>query len=143
MAHWTPLILSLARLSSFSEEHLQQQCAAFLHQTTESGSTPLHFAVLRRDVRYTQYLLQQGADVNKVNLYQESPLHWAVKAGHEDVVRALLSAGALPNVTDSASHSPLDWAKDENQLHLIPLLRPLSLPQVRSIRSTTSVFRLN
>ena len=143
MARWTPLILSLVRSSSFSEEDLQQH-ASFLHQTTESGGTsPLHFAVLRKDVRYTQFLLQQGADVNKVNLYQESPLHWAVKAGHEDVVKVLLSAGALLNATDADSHSPLDWARDENQTHLIPLLRSLSHTRGRSLPSLTSFFRIN
>ena len=78
---------------------------------------------MRRNVRYTQFLLRQGADVNAVNHYRESPLHWAVKAGHENVVRALLSAGALSRAIDSESCSPLDWAREEDQTHLLPLLR--------------------
>ena len=97
MAQWTPLIRLLVQSRSYSEEDLRP-LTCFVRNTTNSGSGPLHFAVLRKDVRYTQFLLRHGADVNALNHYLESPLHWAVKAGHEDVVRALLSAEALLSI---------------------------------------------
>ncbi|EIN03955.1 ankyrin, partial [Punctularia strigosozonata HHB-11173 SS5] len=41
-----------------------------------------------------RFLIDRGADVNKVDGSSWSPLHSAVSAGHEDVVRELVGAGA-------------------------------------------------
>ena len=111
----------------FSEASLMEMLP-LIHDTTTQGSFPLHFAALRKDVRYVRRLIQLGVAVNSVNFYLETPLHWAVKAGHADVVRVLLEAGACVHMEDADSHSPSDWAIEEGQSHLLAFLRPPSRP---------------
>jgi uncharacterized protein len=131
MASWNPLILHLVR-TPFSQENLLS-VTTYINNTTDSGSTPLHYAALRKDIRFVRFLLQQGLDVNTSNHYQETALHWAVKAGHTQVVEELLASGAR-QTRDSENHSPLDWAVEEEQVHLIALLRPSkSLPLPHSL----------
>ena len=96
---------------------------SYLHITTASGSTPLHYAALRKDVRFIEFLLQKGVCVDVRNCFMETPLHWAVKQGHMEIVMLLLSSGAQLDALDTESLSPRDWAIDEDQPHLLPLLR--------------------
>ena len=127
MSGWSPLILSLVRSKAFSEEALLP-IACFVRQNSDSsGSSALHFASLRRDVRYLQFLLRFTHEVNIINHFHETPLHWAVKAGHVDVVRLLLAYGADVNFKDADDQSPLEWAIEEEQEHLLPILQASSL----------------
>jgi ankyrin repeat protein len=122
MTGWSPLIRYVVR-EAFSETELGRLMED-LNQTSTYGSYPLHFAALRRDPRFVAFFLQQeGEDVNKVNFFRESALHWAVKSGREEVVSALLQANARPDLRDSDNASPIDWAVQEDQTHLLPLLR--------------------
>ena len=122
MSAWSPLIRTLVR-NSYSEEEMNHLvCYVVLH--TASGSTPLHYAALRRDARFVQFLLLQDIDVDIRNIYMETPLHWAVKQGHSEVVSLLLSSGAQAEAVDTEGLSPIDWAIQEEQDHILPLLRP-------------------
>ena len=126
MTTWSPLIRTLVR-GSFREDEMNH-LASFIHLSTAYGSTPLHFAALRRDVRFAQSLLRHGIDVDVRNLFMETPLHWAVKQGHLEVVLFLLSSGAQVDALDAEGLSPRDWAIEEDQFHLLPLLRLPATP---------------
>ena len=133
MTAWSPLIRALVR-SKFCEEEMSQ-LVSHVHLSTRSESSPLHYAVLRRDVRFVQFLLHHGVDVDVRNIFMETPLHWAVKQGHLEVVSFLVSSGAQVDAVDTEGLSPRDWAIEEDQTHLLSLLKPPSKPAV----ATTSL----
>ena len=92
-----------------------------IHSETVLGSTPLHFAALRKDTRFLSFLLRHDVDINTPNYYNETPLHWAVKGGHKETVEFLLSCGAKVDLLDSEHKSAKDWAVEEDHVHLLPL----------------------
>ena len=118
---WSPLISVLVR-NPYDEGEMLRHMRDIPIQTTY-GSSPLHFAALRRDPRFTQFLLANGVQVNQTNLYGESALHWAVKANREQTISTLLDAGGQPDLADSSGATPIDWAFEEEHFHLLPLLR--------------------
>ena len=132
MSAWSPLILTLVRSNSYSEEALSFRLP-YIRQLSCCGSSPLHFATLRKDVRYLQFLLRYTSDVDQVNHYHETPLHWAVKAGHTNVVQVLLDFGAKLDLKDADDLSALDWAIEEEQHHLLSLLSASSPKELRKL----------
>ena len=122
MTAWNPLFRILVR-NSFNEHEMTEH-APYIHTITASGSTALHFAALRKDTRFLQFLSEQGVLIEKTNYYKETALHWAVKSGHAEAVSFLVSLGARVDALDSEEKSPLDWAMEEGHMHLLPLLSP-------------------
>ena len=70
-------------------------------------STPLMKAASNGSLKLVQFLLNEGAEVNKANNFEDTPLHFAACKGHKDAVKVLLERGAQP-----------DW---ENRMHVTPL----------------------
>ena len=125
MVKWNPLIRALVR-EDFNEEELSrivEDDPDHLRMVTKLGSTPLHFAALRKDPRFVTFLLERGAEANTFNFYRETALHWAVKAGGDRVVSVLMEAGALSDLADADNGTPIDWAEEEGHTHLLPLLQ--------------------
>ncbi|KAF8552038.1 hypothetical protein OG21DRAFT_1416823, partial [Imleria badia] len=54
-----------------------------------------------------RYLIDQGADVTKVDASSWAALHIAVSAGHEEIVQELLGAGADVNQRNDKGITPL------------------------------------
>ena len=122
MSAWNPLLKSLVR-NAFCESELSLLLGD-VQSVTDMGSTPLHFAALRKDPRFVLFLMQQeGVQVDVTNLYGETALHWAVKADRALVLSHLLDSGAQSDLADSQGASPIDWASEEGHYHLLPLLR--------------------
>ena len=71
---------------------------ADIHARSNSGATPLLFAVRRGDMAAVRALLAAGADVKEARPDRATPLLVAVINGHEDLVDLLLDKGADPNV---------------------------------------------
>ena len=71
------------------------------------GTTPLHRAVHRNDVKATDALIRSGADVNATNRYGVPPLSLAATNGNAAVLELLLKAGANPNATQSEGETAL------------------------------------
>ena len=94
-----------------------------LWENTTTSARPL-FTAIRV---YAQYLIEQGADVNRpVRDTGESPLHAALcttnRQSHDAVVKVLLANGANPNCVTKPSvatdHFMRDWrTKGEAPLH--------------------------
>jgi ankyrin repeat protein len=61
------------------------------------GTTPLHLAVQRDDVKAVDQLLRGGANVQAANRYGVTPIYIACINGNAAIVERLLSAGANPN----------------------------------------------
>jgi ankyrin repeat protein len=71
------------------------------------GTTPLHRAVHRGDVKAVNELIRSGADVNAANRYGVPPLSLAATNGDAAVLEALLKAGANPDSTQSEGETAL------------------------------------
>ena len=71
------------------------------------GTTPLHRAVHRNDLKATDTLIRAGADVNAVNRYGVPPLSLAATNGNAAILELLLKAGADPNAMQSEGESAL------------------------------------
>ena len=86
----------------------------------EFHSSPLWYASYFSSSDAVSLLLERGADINSVNLNEETPLMVAVIEEHLDVVRVLLKHG--PNITLKERHgcTALDYAVDP---HIGALLR--------------------
>eukprot|EP00198_Chlamydomonas_reinhardtii_P006977 XP_001696313.1 predicted protein [Chlamydomonas reinhardtii] len=60
-----------------------------------------------------RYLLERGADVNAIDLGDNTALHWAAMRGHVEVVRCLLGAGADRAAANAQGRTPLDLAQPQ------------------------------
>ena len=101
------------------------QMKAGLHDTNNSGSTPLHYATLFHHAEIIRFLISVGAIVNAHNKRDgNTPLRDAVDEGNEDIVKLLISAKADVNLTDEDGRSPLYAAqkaaqkKDKTAIHV-------------------------
>ncbi|XP_074423447.1 NF-kappa-B inhibitor beta [Larus michahellis] len=102
---------------------------AQLDSVNYDGYTPLHIAVLRKDLELVELLLSAGADLNKPEpSCGRSPLHLAVEAQSPEVAEALLRAGADPAARMYVGYTPLYSARHRPDPRLPPLLRRFGAP---------------
>jgi ankyrin repeat protein len=92
------LVTSARHGDSAAVERLIGQ-SADVDETEPDGTTALHWAAHRDDVRITELLLSQEADPDKANEYGVTPLHLACTNRNDAMVAKLLAAGADPNAT--------------------------------------------
>jgi len=97
---------------------------SFVFPETSNMDTPLHCAAMADELEAVRALVDRtGADVNALNVLQETPLLQACRAGHFDVACFLLSRGADPTIY-STSHGEsclhfLSSFQEEWQMKLI------------------------
>ncbi len=71
-----------------------------------------------------KFLLESGADVNKIGAHKRTALHYAANAGFDEVVEILIEAGANLGAIDDKGKSPYDLAvikKHHSTLHLLSM----------------------
>jgi Ankyrin repeats (many copies) len=71
----------------------------------------LHFAVISRDVRVVETVVDLGASPNPQGV-SLSPLHTAVAIGSLRIVHFLLNIGASTSAVDAFGATPLDWSTE-------------------------------
>jgi ankyrin repeat protein len=71
------------------------------------GSTPLQWAVYRRNAAEVQRLLKAGADVSLANNYGATPMSLAAATGDAEIIRLLLKAGADPDSANAEGQTAL------------------------------------
>ncbi|XP_054855249.1 NF-kappa-B inhibitor beta [Eublepharis macularius] len=97
---------------------------AQLDCTNYDGYTPLHIAVLRKDLDMVSLLIAGGADLNKPELScGRSSLHLAVESQNPEVVEHLLRAGANPEARMYVGYTPMYSAVHRPNQKIPQLLR--------------------
>jgi len=84
--------------------------------------SPLHAAILRRQVKIVPLLLDAGADPQAPDSAARTPLHLAVERGDAAIVRELLRRKADPTKGDRAGWTPLHLAAAKNRVEIAGLL---------------------
>uniref|UniRef100_A0A8B9MNK0 NFKB inhibitor beta n=1 Tax=Accipiter nisus TaxID=211598 RepID=A0A8B9MNK0_9AVES len=101
-----------------------EEACAQLDSVNYDGYTPLHIAVLRKDLEMVELLLSAGADLNKAEpSCGRSPLHLAVEVQSPEVAECLLRAGADPAARMYVGYTPLYSARHRPNPRLPQLLR--------------------
>ena len=80
---------------------------ADVNRAQADGTTPLHWAVYRKDAALVGQLLDHGADANVSNRFGAAPLNEAVKLADAGLVEQLLEAGADPEATNTDGQTAL------------------------------------
>ena len=101
---------------------------ADLNLHDETGSAPLHLAILKENDDLVNFLLEKKPDVNiggrDGQTINQTPLFAAVINGDELLVKRLLERGADPNIADSTKAYPLSEAivHSDANLNIVHLL---------------------
>lgn len=86
-----------------------------------AGSSPLHQAVLSKDVHAVSSIAVQG-DVDYRDALDRTPLHLAASNGSVEMVRLLLDRGADPSAFDFADTTPCGHAGKKGHREVVRLL---------------------
>ena len=87
-----------------------------------SGETALHVVVSRRDLTWTRWLLQEGANPNLADSRGRTPLNAAVENGFLEGVEVLVARGARVDVASETGETPLMTAVHSRNIELMEIL---------------------
>lgn len=94
-AHAAPLVTAARNGDAAAVEALLRgKPRTDVNQRASDGTTALHWAVYRNDVRMVERLIAARADVRAVNDYGATPMSEAAVVGNVRVIEKLLAAGA-------------------------------------------------
>ncbi|XP_062966926.1 NF-kappa-B inhibitor beta [Cynocephalus volans] len=112
------------------QEESEEDWKLQLEAENYEGHTPLHVAIIHKDVEMVRLLREAGADLNKPEpTCGRSPLHLAVEAQAADVLELLLRAGADPAARMYGGRTPLGSAMLRPNPILARLLRAHGAPE--------------
>jgi ankyrin repeat protein len=86
------------------------------------GTTPLHWASYRDDIKEANRLILAGAKVNVANDLGATPLWIACQNGSVAMVRRLLAAGANPNAALLLGETPVMLASRSGYAEIVEML---------------------
>ena len=76
----------------------------------KNAKITLHIAANNNCIDVINVLISYGANVNSLNIDEQTPLHLASKKGYEESIKILLSNEANPNLIDLDGISPIGYA---------------------------------
>ena len=86
------------------------------------GHTPLLFAIKEGNLKIVEFLLQNGAEVDRI-VERDNPLHYATKKGNLELIKLLFSHGADVNKTlGDEKLTPLGRAAEYGHLEVVKYL---------------------
>ncbi len=91
-------------------------------KTYEEELTPLHIAILNKDIPMIYYLLEQGADIEAEDIGGNRPLHLAVALNLPEIVELLLKQGADVNAKARYGRTPIMFSVVDPSLKLYDML---------------------
>ena len=84
--------------------------------------TPLHMAAYYGHPAVTSTLIEHGANVDAIDLHQQTPLHVATESGHSTVTSILISNGANTTDIDKNQQTPLHLAAKSGHTAVVSTL---------------------
>ena len=90
--------------------------------TTVFENTPLHMALIHRQIHAVKVLLENGANPNAATREGKTPLHYAANYSLLSSVKALLSAGADVNAVNVYGQTPLFDATMNDDVRIVKVL---------------------
>jgi len=100
----------------------------------QDGSTLLHYAVVRGDLKVLRLLLKMGMNPNEKDIVGRTPLHYAVIEKNEDMVLSLLNKGALYSIVDEFGKKPSDYTWERSITAIFDSFEYDSFDQIFQIR---------
>ena len=95
----------------------------YKNDRNKSEYTALHYAVKYREYDIAELLIEKGANVNAVDIYDWHPLMYAVNDGNLELAELLLQNGAdLKQENTDTGSSAIDYATINNDTEMINLL---------------------
>jgi ankyrin repeat protein len=88
----------------------------------ESGETPLHWAIINRDIDAARMLLDARADPNATESFGYTPVHIAATRNRLELMRLLLERGGNPNAANGSGTTPLMEAANNNDVEAARML---------------------
>ena len=109
----------LARAANNNDLELAKQKLAErpedLNQADNAGNTPLQIAALEGFAEIVKFLLENGCEVDSLNIDRETPLIDAVENGHLEVVKLLLEYGANPRQGNAKGDEPYELVPQDDE----------------------------
>lgn len=103
---WKELLEAVSRNDELSFKKIDLK-KSFVKREDTFGCTALHFAANGGSTVIATDLLQLGAEVDAVDVCNETPLHCAARAGHVSMCDLLLSNGAAIDALNEQDMTPL------------------------------------
>lgn len=114
---YTTVVASVSNCELTVVQEAVETNRAVLEKTEWEGATLLHNAVKNNCKDVTEYLLNEGADVNAKMDDGVTPLHISARNGNIEISEILIMHGANINAVDSQGWTPLDraviWKKED------------------------------
>ena len=96
---------------------------ADLEKRNNGEFTPLHSAIMYRELKGVKTLIELGANVDAAGGIQNVPaLTMAVQLGFRGIVKELLEAGADMNAKDNSDKTAMEWADIYGDKKMIEIL---------------------
>jgi ankyrin repeat protein len=76
-------------------------------------NTNLHRSVLKNNIKFVEYFLKKGLDVNKKNKNGDTALHFAFKIKNYDIIQLLLEYGASIKIKNNKGITPFEVANKD------------------------------
>ncbi len=92
------------------------------YSENDYGWTPLHQAAENGHLSVVQYLCEQGADMEAMDLNGDTPLHWAAYNGHLSMMQYLCEQGADKEASDRQDRTPLHLAAQQRHTAVMQFL---------------------
>ncbi|MBF0105323.1 MAG: ankyrin repeat domain-containing protein [Deltaproteobacteria bacterium] len=87
------------------------------------GCNPLHCAVMEKNFKMVELLLENGARPDATDDEQLTPLIYAIRLGEIGLVKSLIHKGANKTLKDGLGHDALWWARQVGHLEIMQLLQ--------------------
>ena len=72
----------------------------------------MHWAAKKNNLEITKFLIEKGAQIDKLDYLGKTPLAHAAKLNYLRPVKALLGGGAKPGIKDNQGNSSIDLCTD-------------------------------
>ena len=79
-------------------------------------NTNLHRSVLKNNIKFVEYFIKKGLNINKKNKNGNTALHLAFKIRNYDIIKLLLENGASIKIKNNKGITPFDIADKDMKI---------------------------